>query len=280
VDFGLEYRNETHGTLRPRTPWSLLDNNEPWRAQPHVAEGDLNTLRGWVRWDTRNDRENPSSGWLLEAEAEQGLEGDLRIATPDPASTPTAPLPPTTRAVGAEFTTIRLDTRRYLRLGPRTRVALRAVLSGSPDDGALPPQRQHTLGGEGSIPGYDRFAQDCGAREAPLLDDLIPYYGCDRSVLIQAEGRVALGSGFSLGRLLGLDFELLTTPELVIFADAGRAWIEEESLGERVETGSGAFRYDAGLGIRLGRLGAYLAVPFSEEGSDGPNFFIRLGPRL
>lgn len=272
---GLEYRDEEHGSARAGTPWSLLDNDEEWRAQPQAAEGELRTLRGWLIWDSRNDRHDPATGWLVEVETEQGLEGALRLRTGTDLE------PGATRAFGAEYTSLSVDARRYFRLGPRTRVAFRGIAAGSPDDGPLPPQRQHVLGGEGSLPGFDRFAFDCGARAVPTLDDFLPYYGCDRSVLLQAEARFAFtsGDGFSVGRWLGLDFELLTTPELVLFADAGRAWIEPEALGDRDRAGPGALRYDAGAGLRLGQLGFYLAAPLS-GGGEGPNFFVRLGPRL
>ncbi len=259
VEVGLEYRDEHHSSVAARTPWSLLDNDEAWRAQPSIADGAIALVRGWLRWDSRNDRADPSDGWLLEAEVEQGVEGEIP---------------------NAEFTSLRLEARRYLRLGPRTRVALRAMAAGSPDDGALPPQRQHVLGGEGSLPGYLHFAFDCGARRAPLAGSLTPYYGCDRVVLFQAEYRLAFmgSSDLSLGRRLGLDFEIATTPELVLFADGGRTWIEPESLRGRLNTGPGDLRYDAGIGLRVGRLGFYLAAPLS--GGGGVNFFLRLGPRI
>lgn len=263
---GLALLDESHGSIQPGTPWSLLDNDEPWRPQPQVAEGELRTVRGWFSWDTRNDHEDPSTGWLVEVEAEQGLEGSLEIQLP-------------ATGVGAEYTSVRLDARRYLRVGPRTRIALRGVFDGSPDDGALPPQRQHALGGEGNLPGYDRFRFDCGARSgAPDIEGYFPYYGCDRMVVLQAELRFAVLPGFSLGRQLGLDFDLLTTPELVLFGDAGRAWIEPESVGYRTELGPDDLRYDAGVGLRLGRLGFYIAAPLEDGG--GANFFVRLGPRL
>jgi cytoskeletal protein CcmA (bactofilin family) len=260
LEAGVEYRDEHHSSIAARTPWSLLDNDEEWRAQPRVYDGEIGIARGWLRWDSRNERRDPSDGWLLEAEVEQGLEGTIP---------------------NAEFTALRLDVRRYLRLGPRTRVALRAVAAGSPDDGALPPQRQHVLGGEGSLPGYLHFAFDCGARNAPPAGSLSPYYGCDRAVLFQAEYRFAFmgSSDVSLGRSLGLDFEVATTPELVLFADGGRAWIEPESLGTRLDLGPSDLRYDAGVGIRVGRIGIYLAAPLS-EGGDGVNFFLRIGPRI
>lgn len=280
LDFGIEYRDETHGTAEARTPWSLLDNDEPWRPQPLVAEGDIRLLRGWLVWDTRNERLDPATGWLVELELEQGLEGELEIATVEEIPLPGEPFTLTTRDVGAEFTTVRFDVRRYVRMGPRTRMAFRAAVAGSPDDGALPPQRQHILGGEGTMPGYDRFFFDCGARGGVAYGPFLPYYGCDRSVLFQVEGRLALtgASGFSVGRLLDLDFELLTTPELVLFADIGRAWIEAESIQDRRALGPRRFRSDIGAGLKLGRLGFYLATGLSDGGQT--NFFVRLGPRL
>lgn len=275
---GVALLDEAHGGIQPGTPWSLLDNHEPWRAQPQVAEGELRTVQGWFRWDTRNDREDPSTGWLIGIEAEQGLEGSLEIQAQQ-TGVGLPPFPLEARSVGAEYTTIRLDARRYLRVGPRTRIALRGVFDGSPDDGALPPQRQHVLGGEGNLPGYDRFRFDCGARSGGTdIEGYYPYYGCDRMVLLQAELRFAVLPGFSLGHRLGLDFDLLTTPELVLFGDAGRAWIEPESAGYRTDLGPGDLRYDAGVGLRLGRLGFYIAAPLEDGGR--ANFFVRLGPRL
>lgn len=280
VEARVEYRDEQHNSIASRNPWSLLDNDEDWRAQPQMASGGIRLVRGWLRWDTRNHPEDPSAGWLLEAGVEQGVEGELQVLRENPVPGGVPPLIP--RAVNSEYTAIHLEARRYLRLGPRSRVALRAVATGSPDDGPLPPQRQHVLGGVGSLPGYSNFAFDCGARAQSEVDGLAPYYGCDRAVLVQAEYRLAFtgSSGFSVGRSLGLDFEVATTPELVVFADAGRAWIEPESLGDRGGLGPVQIRYDAGIGVRFGRVGLYIAMPLSGESADGPNFFLRLGPRI
>ncbi|HUG39343.1 MAG TPA: hypothetical protein VMM12_02605 [Longimicrobiales bacterium] len=276
---GIALLDEAHGSVQPGTPWSLLYNDDPWRPQPQVAEGELRTLQGWLRWDTRNDREDPATGWWLQVEAEQGLEGDLAVLVPGPTTGGTPPFPLVERPVSAEYTAVLLDARRYLRLGPRTRLAVRALFDGSADDGALPPQRQGALGGEGNLPGYDRFRFDCDARTGEAdAEGYFPYYGCDRVALLQGELRLAILPGFSLGRRLGADFDLLTTPELVFFADAGRAWIEPESVDYRAGLGPRALRFDAGVGLRLGRLGLYIATPI--DGDGGPNFFVRLGPRL
>jgi len=80
-----------------------------------------------------------------------------------------------------------------------------------------------------------------------------------------------------LGRSLGLDFDFGYEPALALFVDVGRAWIEDGSLRGRT-SGDSDFAVDGGLGIRLGRIGFYWALPLSDD--DGVNFFVRIGPRL
>jgi hypothetical protein len=260
----VEYRDESHRTVDVASPWSLLKNDSPWRPQPRVAEGNLRSVVGSVRWDTRNDRFDPAIGWLVSVEVEQGVGGTLSL--PD-------------QPVDVEFTAVSADVRRYLRLGPHSRVALRATAAGAPDRGALPPQRQRALGGEGTLPGYGTFQFDCGARAAgPAEDGFFPYYGCDRAVLLQAEYRYAPLAAPALSRALGLGFDLFAAPELVLFANAGRAWIEGRSLEGRADQGPVGFRPDAGMGLRFGPMGAYMAMPLHGDGR--PNFFLRIGPRL
>jgi len=275
----IEYRDETHRSIDAGTPWSLLRNDSPWRAQPRVAAGDLRSIRASFQWDTRNDPADPAAGWLLTVGVEQGVGGTLSVPDgPFDEDDPLAEQP--RRPADSEFTTVGVDARRYLRLGPRGRLAVRAAAAGAPDSGPLPPQRQHTLGAEGGLPGYSRFQLDCGARaEPPSAGGFYPYYGCDRMVLVQAEYRHALFTDPGFGRRLGLDFDLFATPELVLFANAGRAWIEARALDGRADTGPRSLRPDLGVGLRLGPIGAYLAIPLAGSGRT-PNFFVRLGPRI
>lgn len=275
----IEYRDEAHRSIDVGTPWSLLRNDSPWRAQPRIAAGDLRSVRGLFRWDSRNDPSDPAAGWLLTVGVEQGVGGTLTLLDPPlDEDDPLSALVP--RPADSEFTAVSFDARRYLRLGPRGRLAVRVAAAGAPDSGPLPPQRQRTLGAEGGLPGYSRFHLDCGARdEEPAPGDFYPYYGCDRMVVLQAEYRHALFTDPGFGRRLGLDFDLFATPELVLFANAGRAWIEARGLDGRADTGPRSLRPDLGVGLRLGPLGAYLAVPLA-GGGGGPNFFVRLGPRI
>jgi hypothetical protein len=271
------YRDENHRSIDTGTPWSLLRNDSPWRPQPQVAPGTLRSLHGSFTWDSRNDPDDPAAGWLVTAGVEQGLGGSLAVPWTRPDQDPDAPADLVADA--AEFTHAAVDARRYLRIGPRSRLAVRAMAAGATDAGPLPPQRQHALGGEGNLPGHPLFRFDCGARaQGPADDGFFPYYGCDRVLLFQAEYRFALLTDPGIARRLGLDFDLFATPELVLFANAGRAWIEARGLGDRNDVGPGSLRPDVGGGLRMGPIGLYLAAPLAGRG--GPNFFVRLGPRF
>jgi len=155
------------------------------------------------------------------------------------------------------------------------------LVAGSIDDQPLPPQRQHALGGEGTLPGYALFRFDCGARRVAFHrgDDVFyPYYGCDRIALFQLEYQNDFPFGHGWGRKLGWDVDLGETPGWVVFFDAGRAWNEREARDGRTD-GMDDFAADAGLGLRIGRIGLYWAVPLSGR-DQGVNFFIRYGSRL
>ncbi len=283
-DARIEYRDETHRPIQPGAPWALLRNDTDWRAQPHAARGTLRSVTGSFQWDGRDNPVDPAAGWLVTVEVEQGLGGSLRYpAAPEPTSGDHLPVVAgvSTSAdyADSDFTFASVDARRYLRVGPRSRLAFRVRAAGAPDMGALPVQRQLTLGGEGTLPGFNRFAFDCGARsDGTRSDGFYPYYGCDRLVLLQGEYRFALLTDTGISRRLGLDFDLFATPELVLFANAGRAWIEARALAGRTAVGPRYLRGDAGVGLRMGRIGIYLAAPVTSGGST--NFFIRLGPRI
>lgn len=272
-EIGVEYRDERHTSVATGDPWTLPGVDGDWRLQPLVAEGTLRTLAARFRFDTRNEGANPSDGWLVDAVVERGLGGSLRypIAWDEPA--PSQALD--------QFATATVDARRYARLSPTSRIALRALASGSLNDRPLPPQRQHALGGEGTLPGYATFRFDCGARHATVTAEgqaFFPYYGCDRLALVQLEYLNDLPFGRGLGRKLGRDMDLGETPAWVIFFDAGRAWNEREARDGRT-AGQDDFAVDVGAGLRLGRLGIYWALPLSGR-DQGINFFVRYGSRL
>ncbi|HKJ92652.1 MAG TPA: BamA/TamA family outer membrane protein [Longimicrobiales bacterium] len=278
-DFTVEYLNERDSFKPPREPWALQHNDEPWRPEPLVAQGHLQSLVARLHYDSRNDPLQPSAGWLASAWVEQGVGGDLALLQRSPAN-PLGPL--VLLPVDREFTSVHMDLRRYVRIDPRQRVALRLLAAGSADGSALPPQRQQTLGGEGQLPGYPLMRFDCGARSGTVSVggvDFYPYYGCDRLVLGQIQYSLAFPIVPGLGRRLGLDVDFGDVAELVLFGDAGRVWVEDKASFGR-EPGLNGLVGDVGVGVTLGTLGLYWAAPLSGGLWKGINFFVRIDARL
>jgi hypothetical protein len=266
----LEYRDEEHESRVPSDPFSVLDNDGPWREQPSVAEGALRSLLLGGSYDTRNEDRDPSAGWWARATLERGLGGGLFN---EGALVPAA--------ARAGFLAAHIDVRRYARFSPYARLAVRVLGAGSLDARALPPQRQHALGGEGTLPGYRLLEFDCGARRLTVeLDGAAfhPYYGCDRLALVQVEYQANFPFARRLAESTGIGASVGNLVRWVAFFDAGRAWTEPAARGDRLG-GDDDFSADAGVGLRVGPLGAYWVVPLSGRGQ-GVNFFLRLGPRI
>jgi hypothetical protein len=292
VTLGAEVRLERHRSQQPGSPWTLFDNAEPWREQPLVAEGRLGSLALQAAYDSRSRAADPADGWYLSAQAEQSF--DVGLASPAylaDSSTPSDALPIQLQPAQPfeRFKTGLIDLRRYNRVDPESRLNFRLIAGGSLDGRALPPQRQHALGGEGSLPGYHLFSLDCGARQGlvyrPTTDEsanpYFPAYGCDAFALFQAEFRGKLGfrlrldsepwqDGANETRGWGLDLDL--APDWVVFVDAGRGWSMDASRPDE------EMAVDAGVGLLINRIGLYLAHPLT--GGSGLNFFVRIGPRF
>ncbi len=292
---GLEYRNELHAFAPVGGPWSLKDNDAPWRSQPLVAEGRIQSVAADLTLDTRNDTDDPYDGWLIEVSARKGIEGSLEVPSHiDPFPTPPGedPVVVPSRRVDSGFASGFVDMRRYNRVGPGSRLALRGIVGGSLNGDPLPPQFQHAVGGEGSLPGFPDFFGDCGARSTPVgiraadgatppNEEAFPTYGCDRIALFQAEYRSSV-FGLDLGPgdewrgwddwgWASFDIDL----SWAIFLNAGRGWALEEGTFRRdTET-----LVDAGFGFLLDNVGLYWAFPLAGEDRQG-NFFIRLSHRF
>jgi cytoskeletal protein CcmA (bactofilin family) len=276
---------ERHRSVAAASPWALLENDESWRLQPLVAEGPLRALVGTAVLDTRSEEWDPSSGWYVRAELEHTLASDLIR----PAYSAGGPTVPANRF--GEYTRGLLDLRRYNRISPSQRLNLRIAAGGSMSVYPLPPQRQHALGGAGSLPGYGVLSLDCGARAfAGTRGGRTRFYdgyGCDRFALFQAEYRGDLAFRLNLGgarssadaeeegaeesqvRLVDADFGW------VLFVDAGAGWTSlENHHDENTAVGVGA-------GILLGDVGIYVATPVRDVyDRGGVNIFIRLAPRF
>jgi len=158
VELKTEYVQEDPEFSRVEGPWSLTKNNEAWRNQPLVAEGDLKYLEGTLSVDTRNHPDEPSDGWLLTARLRRGVGGDLtRPAFLESPEDP--PVQVGERVYDTDFLSGFLDVRSYNRINPGLSLNLRGVLGGALTDTPLPPQFQHALGGPGSLPGFPLFDQ-------------------------------------------------------------------------------------------------------------------------
>ncbi len=293
----LETLWEQHESLAAGSPWSVFNNSEGWRPQPLVAEGDIGTVAIEASYDTRSFTDDPSTGWYIEGRVERSIYSNL--TRPKAYSIPSE-FGPEVLLPAQEFdgfTTAMIDLRRYNRVDPTSRLNFRFVAGGSVDGGRLPPQRQHALGGEGSLPGYGFFRADCGARSATYYRDIslfrddpvafadvAPYhasYGCDAFTLVQAEYRGKLSLGFDWDSAPWrddpednpetLDFDWDISPVWAVFIDAGRGWSYDGGLDSDLIA-------DAGVGLLLDTFGIYLATPVSSGGQ--LNLFIRLGPRF
>lgn len=200
------------------TDWALLRNGwaEPvFRPNPDVDEGDVTSLRADVQLDTRQ-RAGADRGWFINAYAERAggfLGGDYR------------------------FKRYLLDLRRYQPMGPGTRLDLR--LRAGSAKGDLPRQYLYTLGGLGSLRGYDYKA-----------------FAGDRSVLINAQYWIDADRHW--------DGDLpLDGLGLGVFLDAGAAWY----AGDRSDPFTG-FR-DLALGVDTGqewKRAVGLAVGSAQDG--------------
>lgn len=296
VSLKVEYREDEHEFGSVGSPWSVTRNSDPWRPQPLVAEGKLRSIAAEVELDTRNDRKEPSSGFLVQANVRGGVGGDWAYPVyenPFLDIFPPALVEP--GPVETDFFQGFLDARSYNRIAPSATLNFRALLGGSLDGDPLPNQYQRALGGSGSMPGYDLFYGDCSARDVTVNrpaagDEEAPVpvfagYGCDRIAMFQVEVR----SGFSFSVDVGGDEEddrwrwipvIDLSPGWSAFFNAGKGW----ALGDKLPGGilprdDTSDMMDLGLGLHLGGLAVYWAYPLAGD-ADKSKFLVRLSHRF
>jgi len=191
--------------------------------------------------------------------------------------------------LSTDFTTAFLDLRHYAPVTDGSQLNLRVVGGGNVEQGSLPPQFQHALGGPGSLPGFSPFQADCGARSGVGSRDGVTFYpgfGCDRFVLGQIEfrGHFSLDLGFGEPdrddeeRGGWWDHDIDLSPRWMVFLDAGQGWSYDDGVpGGQVTTGR---LYDAGAGFLIDDVGVYFAVPLNEGVERDARFFVRLQRRF
>ena len=260
------YRDERHRTVEKRNVWTILFNKgDELRANAAIDAGDLKSLTATLGVDTRTDETRPLSGWFTTLSIEQAVGGKLSGASQD-------------------FTRFFLDVRRFFRVSFGSVLGLRLAGGGPLGSDRTPAQRQHYIGGAGSLPAYSMMQFDCGARASPGFGT-VPGYGCQRFALFQAEYRTKLNFHYRwdhdaaprntefYSTPFAIDFE----PAIVLFYDAGAAWDTDEDFYDHLKL-SDNWIADVGAGIEFGGLGVYFAYPLT--GSGGLQAVLRLAARF
>ena len=263
-----------------RNPASLLRDQTAWRVNSPMDEGTIDLMSVRFNVDTRERLRAPwLGGWYVSADIERG-RGTLARTN--------APLPGF--GVPAEVTYTRgfVDARRYTNLSPGTELNFRVVAGGQLGGNELPLQRKLSVGGPGSIEGYD-------FRQSKYDDDVFTCGGiatmpgratlCDRIAVAQVE----LRQDFHVGWVRTDHSDDWWRPgfngrgQWVMFADAGRGWTVGQGAPEiRQDRGLPAlssFRTSLGLGVDFGGLGFYLAKAVSTS-REPVNFLLRLERRF
>src|SRR3954468_18070645 len=281
-----QWSDERWTPVPERDVFSVFGNGGSWRANPLVDAGRFHLAVIRANIDTRNDENNPATGWLILAEYEHGVGRYTDFGT---ASALTRPLATPDVTYGRAL----IDLRRYNRLSPNTWINGRIVLGGWLHGDELPLERRFSVGGIGSISGFDFWKyQPGGGGVSQCSDAGRPPEGnpaqCERVALAQLEYRNELHSSLldflnsRPIRLRGIGFTV--RPTVVAFVDAGRGWLVGQPSGTLQYSSSsfprfGTFRTDIGLGLDLGIFGVYAAKSVSSP-KEPANVFLRVRRRF
>ncbi len=285
------YGTERWRSRATRDPFTLFRNDRNWRANPDVDNGLFHILDATLGVDTRNDADNPWSGWLISASIEHGSSPAVTLALRGGEEEMTGPAPP--QPVSLSYTRGFLDLRRYNRVSPGGQLNMRLVLGGRLGGNPLPLERRFSLGGPGTLPGYDfrrpspvgrtdvlQCSRGSSSFEIPGRPAL-----CERVALAQVEYRGDVHLGLhSSGDVDDWHFAFDRPGSWVLFADAGRGWlVGTEAEGITYPSGSlpplRSFRSDIGAGLDFGVIGFFLAKSTSDA-KEPANFFLRLRHRF
>ncbi len=280
VSLNVAFGSERWRSVVERNALSLFNDRTPWRENSEVDQGKIDLLSVRFNVDTRERLRAPwTGGWYIAADVERGRGTLARTLAPLPTYAPPAEL---------TYTRGFVDARRYTNLSPGTQLNLRVVAGGQLGGNELPLQRKFSVGGPGSIEGYD-------FRRAPYDDDVFTCGGiatmpgratlCDRMAVAQVELRQDFHVSW-----VRTDWDddwwrpgFNGRGQWVLFADAGRGWTVGDGIPEaRHDKGIpplSSFRTSLGLGLDFGDLGIYFAKAVSSP-KERVNVLIRLGRRF
>ncbi|HMJ60058.1 MAG TPA: BamA/TamA family outer membrane protein [Gemmatimonadales bacterium] len=262
-----EVRRDWQASVAARDPWTLFRNSDAWRPNPPIDEGHYTTLSLNGTIDSRNDFDDPTSGWLVRATLEYASSKDVTPQTGVPAAV--RGTIPTDGSYA--FDRLFLDVRRYARVSASGRLNLRLLAGGWVGGDPLPLQRRLSLGGPDPMTGYAFRESACNRDIADPAFTGSLVAACDRVVALQAEYRGHLklnwsytpfGTGREEGDEEGGTLLRLEGPDLVVFGDAGQAWLVGNGPGrlpsDRLPT-LGSWLAELGLGVDWGGFGLYVA---------------------
>jgi Omp85 superfamily domain len=269
---------------RPRAtldPFTLWRNNEPWRPNPDFDQARYQRAHIRLSYDTRTDPVRPRSGWWLQGEYEFGIGRHVTYGTELAA--------PINASARVKYGRAMIDLRRYLRLSRSAQLNARVIAAGWLHGDALPLQRRLSVSGPGALSGFtfresvsspDRLqcTQGTALSGTPAL--------CDRIVLVSADYRhdirwlVDLLGGTRMVRT-----DRSGAAGWVLFADAGRGWLEKPRIPRiAVRTGSptglNALHANIGAGLELWQGGVYVARALGNPPAQGVEVFVRLFRRF
>lgn len=249
----LELRRDWQTSVEARDPWTIFRNEQNWRPNPGIDDGHYITVGVSVTLDSRNDVEDPTSGWFVRGLIESSRSRDV---------VPQVGIPPSVRDPipldgSYGFSRFLIDARRYTRVSPSGRVNLRLLTAGHLSGDPLPLQHRLSLGGPDPMVGYSFRHSACNATVTSASYAGTRVAVCNRVLMVQAEYRGHLSLNWTYNPS-GADRQPLTQLwleglDLVVFGNAGQAW-----LGNRIPP-LDAWIADLGLGIDWGGFGVYVA---------------------
>lgn len=273
--------DERWSSRNERDVFTLFRGDDGWRPNPQIDDGRVHVASLAFDLDTRTSEINPWAGWFIKADYEHG-NGDFWVH-----GFSESVFLQESRSYGRGF----LDVRRYNRISPKRQINARIVLGGWLHGDKLPLERRFSVGGIGTLPGFDfrrvGIGTDVGQCADRISNGARPAL-CERVALAQVEYRHELASElfdvFNRNgiRVRGSVFRI--RPTAVVFTDAGRGWLVGKRVGDlQYPSGSvpgfDTFRTDVGAGLDLGLFGVYVAKAVSSS-KEPANFFVRIRDRF
>jgi len=275
------WADEIWRTRTAQDPFSLFNNGAQWRPNPQLDQGRFQRATGRAVLDTRNDDKNPWTGWLASLDLEYGWSGSVTLGQTSPDTRDSVATP-----VAVHYWRAFLDARRYNRLSPEDQLNIRLIYGGWLGGNPLPLERRFSMGGAGSLPGYDFREIEHGpdvftCRSGPPINGGLAQ--CDQMLLTQLEYH----RDFRL-RLFGHEdngqekYALDRIASWMFIVDVGRGWISGSTADGVRYPGLppiGTFRVDFGAGLDVHWFSVFIAKS-ATDWQTAPNFVLRLGARF